>query len=82
MTPTQKNEIKEAVKEVIDSELKPLYVERQKHYEEHMFIRELMKFTEALKSNSIMVIVKLTILGVFGVVGTGVAFWIKSHFKH
>ncbi len=48
MTPIEKEELKQAVEEVIDDKLTSLFVERERHYEEHLFIRELREFAEAV----------------------------------
>jgi hypothetical protein len=81
VAPYEKSELKAVIKEAFNDELKPLFVEREEHYKDHLFLRELRLLIGSIKSNTVKTIVLVAIVSIAGAVTTGLFFWAKSHFK-
>lgn len=81
MTPDDKADLKAAIKEAFEEELKPLYVDREQHYEDHLFLKDFREVLESIKSNTLKTIVLVIIVGLCGAITTGLFFWVKSHLK-
>lgn len=52
---TQKDEIKEALREVMQEELKQFYVDRETHYLHHKFLKDWMEWLDASTNKKITV---------------------------
>jgi hypothetical protein len=77
----QKELIKQAVKEALQEEIKPFYVDREIHYQHHEFIGELIQWSNKIKTTAIGTIVRTLIWGLIGLIILGFIFWGKGHFK-
>lgn len=76
-----KDEIKNALKEVLDEEIKPFYVDREIHYQHHEFVRELMDWSSKFKNSFFSTIAKGFAIVIFVLMLLGFIFWGKGHFK-
>lgn len=74
-----KEEIKEAVKEALDERLKEFYIDREIHYQDHLFIKAFRGWTKEAKKTIWKTIVKgvVTILG--GLLILGFILWEKKY---
>lgn len=81
MTPNEKSDLKAAIKEAFDEELKPLYIDREQHYQDHLFLKELRLLLDSIKNNTVKTIVIVLITGLVGAITTGLFFWAKTHLK-
>ncbi len=80
--------LKEVVKEIFNEEVKPLYVERQKHHDEHQkvermehsdidFLIAARKFVEALKDTFWKTLIRGVVVLALSIVTGGIYFYIK-----
>ena len=85
---TEKALLKEVVKEIFEEEVKPLYVDRQKHHDEHQkvvrishsdidFLVAARKFVEALKDTFWKTLIRGIAIFILSVVTGGIYFYIK-----
>ena len=70
-----RDELKGIIKEVIDEGLKPLFIEREQHYQDHLFIRDLREFVDSIKSTALKTIVRVVIVAILGLLAVGFAIW-------
>ena len=73
--------IKKAVGDVIDEKMAGYWVEREKHYQHHQFIEELIEFTKRCKGTTIKAIVNCLVYGLLLLLVLGFVFWGKVNFK-
>ena len=85
MSPEEKDEFKDVVREVVkesmEETMKSYYVEREGHYQDHLFVRDIRNIFNLVKSNTVKTIVLVLITGGVGAIVTGLFFWGKSHLK-
>ena len=85
MSPEEKAEFKdivrEVVKESVEDAVKSYYVEREGHYLDHVFVRDIRNIFGLVKSNTVKTIVLVLITGGVGAIVTGLFYWGKSHLK-
>ena len=85
MSPEEKDEFKDVVREVVkesmEETMKSYYVEREGHYQDHLFVRDIRNIFNLVKSNTVKTIVLVLITGGVGVIVTGLFYWVKSHLK-
>lgn len=73
--------VKIAVKEALNEGVKDFYIEREMHYQHHMFMSDMIKFFEKTKSTVCGTITKIVITALVGLVALGVIFFGKGHMK-
>lgn len=73
-----KETIKAAVVEALKEEIKPFYIERETHYQDHLFIKELREWLDSIKSTAWKTIAKIVITGIIGLLILGFIFWGKT----
>ncbi len=76
----EKDIIKQAVKEVLDEEIKPFFVDRERHYIHHQFIEELISISSILKGTVCGTIAKTLTATVFALLVLGIILWGKRYF--
>ncbi len=85
MSPEEKDEFKEVVRDVVkesmEETMKSYYVEREGHYLDHVFVRDIRNIFGLVKSNTVKTIVLVLITGGVGAIVTGLFYWGKSHLK-
>ena len=81
MSPEEKEELKDVVTESMEETMKSYYVEREGHYQDHLFVRDIRNIFNLVKSNTVKTIVLVLITGGVGVIVTGLFYWVKSHLK-
>ncbi len=85
---TDKEVYKEAIKEAFDEEIKPLYVEREQHFRDHLkiqkleykdilFLTEWRKWVENIKDTTTKTIVKAIVIAIIGLIVVGAGIWAK-----
>lgn len=77
----EKQELKDALKEVLDEEIKPFYVDREIHYQHHQFIDGLIEWSSKFKNSFFSTIAKGFAIVIFSLMLLGFIFWGKGHFK-
>lgn len=74
-------EVKEAVKEVLQEEIKSFYVEHEQHYQDHLFIKDFREWCTGMKKTAWNSFVKLGIGILVALVIGGFILWGRSHLK-
>ena len=74
-----KKEIQEAIRETFREEMKPFYIERETHYQDHQFVKEFRVFFEGVRGSVIKTVVGITITVIVGLIALGFIFWSKKH---
>lgn len=70
--------IKAAVVEALQEEIKPFYIERETHYQDHLFIKEAREWLDNIKSTMWKTIAKAVVAGLIGLLILGFIFWGKT----
>jgi hypothetical protein len=68
---TDKETIKEAVREAFQEELKAFYIDRETHYQHHQFLGGIIKWCEQCKSIVLKTIVTAVVGGVIALLVIG-----------
>lgn len=71
--------VKKATKEALNEEVKSFYVDRETHYQDHQYLKELREWTESIKSTARRTIVKAIVTAIIGLIVLGFAVWGKKH---
>lgn len=71
-------EIKEIVCEAIKEEMAPFWVQRERHYNEHQFVKSWMEWAERCKSNIMKAIISCLIYAALAAMVLGLVFWGKK----
>jgi hypothetical protein len=72
------DEIKAAVKEVMDVRMKEFYIDREEHYQDHQFLKGLREWSDGIKSTTIKTLVTLVVTALIGFVVLGFIVWGKK----
>lgn len=75
-----KNEIKIAFKEVLHESVGQFYIERERHYQDHQFIKDFREFLQGVRGTATKTVVGLIITGVIGLIVLGFIVWSKKQF--
>lgn len=76
---TDREDIKTAVKEALQEEMKTFYVEREQHYQDHQFIKEFREWCTDTKSTVSKTLIKMLVIGILSLVVIGFVFWGREH---
>ena len=76
MTP---EEITKAVELAIDKKLGQFYIDRETHYQDHLFLRELRKWSEEVKGTVLRTTLKFVVASLIGLLILGFILWGKKH---
>jgi len=71
--------VKAAVKEAFKEEMSAFYVEREQHYQDHQFIKELREWCVQTKSTVLKTVVKVVVGGALALLFLGFIFKVKEH---
>lgn len=74
---TDINAIKTAVKEAMDEKMQDFWVDREVHYQHHLWLKELIDSTTKCKGIVIKVITSTVIIGAVSLLVLGASFWVK-----
>lgn len=66
-----KEEVKHAIEASIEAALGPYKVNKEQHYQDHLFLRELREWTNTIKITSIKFVVKAILGAIFILVAIG-----------
>ncbi len=77
----EKKLIKEAVSEAIDEKFGAFYIDREKHYEHHQFLDNVLCYSKKIKGTACKTMVNIIIYGVGGLILLGIVAWIRQHLK-
>lgn len=72
--------VKNAVSEAIKAEMKDFYVDREKHYQHHEFIDDLMKWSICWKSTFGKAIANAIAVAIIGLIVWGFVAWGNKNF--
>lgn len=71
--------IKQAVKEAMHEEMQPFFIDRETHYQDHLFIKELKEFMQTCKSTMLKTFVRFFAILLIGALIAGFTFkWLKD----
>jgi hypothetical protein len=73
-----RDEIKAIVCEGIKEGMAPFWIERERHYNEHQFVKSWMDWASNIKSNILKAIISCMIYFVLGAMVLGFVFWGKK----
>ena len=71
---TDRDAIKEAVREAFQDELKAFYIDREIHYNHHKFIGDWIQWVEQCKSTAMKAVVGFFVFAAIGLMIAGFAF--------
>lgn len=77
---TDREAIKEAVREAFQDELKEFYVDRETHYNHHKFIGEWINWVDQCKPTVLKAVVGFLVLTAIGLMTVGFIFKIGARF--
>ena len=72
MTP---KDIKDAVEAGIESKLGDFFIDRETHYQDHMFLKDLREWFNDIKSTVIKTVIRMIIFCGLGLMIAGFAVW-------
>lgn len=73
--------IKRAVGEAMDEKMKDFYIDREKHYQHHAFIEDLIQWRDSCKSTCMKAIANIVVVGAIGLMLAGFIAWGGKTFK-
>ena len=76
-----KDIIKEAVKEALADEIKRFYVDREQHYQDHLFIKDFRDWCQGIKSTIWKTLAKIVVTIVIGLIVLGFILWGRANIK-
>jgi hypothetical protein len=76
-----KDDIKAAVSEAIQENIRDFYIDRETHYKQHEFLGEMMKWIDDCKSTASKTIVKILVYGLLGAMMIGFCIKYSVHVK-
>lgn len=74
----ERDEIKEVMKEALKEELGPLFVEREQHYLDHNFIKDIRETRDKITSTACGAVTKSGIAGIIILLLWGFSEWVKK----
>lgn len=73
--------IKRAVSEAMQEQMKDFYIEREKHYQHHQFIGELIEWSKSWKSTAMKAIANTIVMAAIALLLAGYIAWGGKTFK-
>jgi len=70
--------IKKVMGEVIEAKKGDFWVEREEHYQHHLFLNDMMKFMDRFKSTFMQTLVRVAVVGVVGLMVLGFGLWMNK----
>lgn len=67
----EREAIKEAVKEALGEELKSFYIDRETHYKQHQWLKDVMVYCEQCKSVMLKTLITIIVGGAIGLMMIG-----------
>ncbi len=74
-----REELKAILTEALQDEIKPFFVEREQHYQDHCFIKSFREWCNETKSTFWKAILKGVVLAVGILLVSGFIYWLKTH---
>jgi len=74
-------ELKKVVKEAIHAELSMYKVDKEEHYRDHLFLRDLREWYADIRSSFWKSVVGALVMAFLGLLLIGLIFWGKANFK-
>lgn len=69
------DQIKAAIKEIMDERMKEFYIDRETHYQDHQFLKGLREWMGNIKSTTIRTCVGLIVTALIGLLVLGFIMW-------
>jgi len=80
MDKTDRDELKGIITEVLQTDLiKPYYVDREQHYQDHLFIKAFKDWCDTTKQNIWKTFIRIVVTGAIILIVLGFIFWGKGH---
>lgn len=74
-----KETLKEVVTEVIDAKFASFYVDPEKHYQEHLWLSNLISWSDKAKTSVMKTIIGVVVTGILGLLAIGFVLFYKGH---
>lgn len=74
-------ELKKVIQEAIRTEISIYKVDKEQHYKDHLFLRDLREWYDDIKSSFWKSIVGALVMAFLGLLLLGFIFWGKANFK-
>lgn len=74
-------QIKAAIKEVMDERMKEFYIDREEHYLDHQFLHGLREWTGSIRSTTVKTVVSIFVAALIGLMIMGFVVWGKNHMR-
>jgi hypothetical protein len=74
MTRVEYQDIKTAVTEAMREEMKDFYIDRETHYQDHLFMKSIREFMDNCKVSAIKTVVGAVVLFILGGIAMAVYF--------
>ncbi|MDP2690163.1 MAG: hypothetical protein Q8P48_08640 [Deltaproteobacteria bacterium] len=74
-------ELKKVIKEAIHEELGTYKVDKEQHYQDHLFLRDLQEWYDDIRSSFWKSVVGAFVMAFLGLLLLGFIFWGKASFK-
>lgn len=70
--------LKQIMTEVIDDKFASFYVDPEKHYQEHLWLSDLIAWSDKVKTSAIKSIVRCVVVAMLGLMVIGFGFFYKG----
>ncbi len=67
----ERDDIKAAVKEAFQEELRAFYIDRETHYKQHEFLGNMMDYAETCKNTALKIVITALVSGLLGLMYLG-----------
>lgn len=83
MTKEEREELSEivamSVALAVEKELGQYKVPKEQHYQQHLWIKDMMDWSDTIKNSAIKSVVGVIVVGVLGIMMLGFIFWGKNN---
>jgi hypothetical protein len=73
--------IKQALREVLEEKSKEFWIDRETHYKHHEWLTCIITWSDHCKSTALQTVVRCIVYGLIGLVIFGFIFWGSKNFK-
>jgi hypothetical protein len=74
-------QIKSAVREVLEEKSKEFWIDRETHYKQHEWLGCAIKWAEDIKSTTLKALARCVVYAAIGLMLLGFVFWGSKNFK-
>lgn len=73
------NLISKVVKKTMHDEMKVFYVDRETHYQDHQFIKEVREFLQNIRNSTLLTTIRVVVPAIIGAFALGIVYLIKKY---